>query len=79
MFSRRIFIDIYITMFMALTLLFFALAERYPARRRLFLILMYVTRRARRADEGTGGGLVPAARVRHLPRRPPRAADASAR
>jgi 4-amino-4-deoxy-L-arabinose transferase-like glycosyltransferase len=42
MFSRRIFIDIYITMFMALTLLFFALAERYPARRRLFLILMYV-------------------------------------
>jgi 4-amino-4-deoxy-L-arabinose transferase-like glycosyltransferase len=43
MFSRRIFIDIYITMFMALTLLFFALSERYPARRRLFLILMYVS------------------------------------
>jgi 4-amino-4-deoxy-L-arabinose transferase-like glycosyltransferase len=43
MFSRRIFIDIYITMFMGLTLLFFALAERYPARRRLFLLLMYVT------------------------------------
>jgi 4-amino-4-deoxy-L-arabinose transferase-like glycosyltransferase len=43
MFSRRIFIDVYITMFMALTLLFFALAERYPARRRLFLILMYVS------------------------------------
>jgi 4-amino-4-deoxy-L-arabinose transferase-like glycosyltransferase len=43
MFSRRIFIDIYITMFMALTLLFFALAERYPARRRVFLILMYVS------------------------------------
>ncbi len=42
MFARRIFIDIYISMFMALTLLFFALAERYPARRRLFLILMYV-------------------------------------
>ena len=42
MFSRRIFIDIYISMFMALTLLFFALAERYPARRRLFLVLMYV-------------------------------------
>jgi 4-amino-4-deoxy-L-arabinose transferase-like glycosyltransferase len=41
MFARRIFIDIYISMFMALTLLFFALAERYPARRRLFLILMY--------------------------------------
>jgi len=43
MFSRRIFIDIYITMFMALTLLWFALSERYPARRRLFLMLMYVS------------------------------------
>jgi 4-amino-4-deoxy-L-arabinose transferase-like glycosyltransferase len=42
MFSRRIFIDMYITMFMGLTLLFFALAERYPAKRRLFLVLMYV-------------------------------------
>jgi 4-amino-4-deoxy-L-arabinose transferase-like glycosyltransferase len=43
MFSRRIFIDIYITLFMAATLLFFALAERYPQRRRLFLVLMYVS------------------------------------
>jgi 4-amino-4-deoxy-L-arabinose transferase-like glycosyltransferase len=43
MFSRRIFIDIYITLFMAATLMFFALAERYPARRRLFLTLMYVS------------------------------------
>jgi 4-amino-4-deoxy-L-arabinose transferase-like glycosyltransferase len=43
MFSRRIFIDIYITLFMAATLLFFALAERYPDRRRLFLLLMYVS------------------------------------
>jgi 4-amino-4-deoxy-L-arabinose transferase-like glycosyltransferase len=42
MFARRIFIDIYISMFMALTLLFFALSERYPQRRRLFLALMYV-------------------------------------
>lgn len=41
MFARRIFIDIYIAMFMGLTLLFFALAERYPERRRLFLALMY--------------------------------------
>ncbi len=41
MFGRRIFIDIYISMFMALTLLFFALAERYPARRRFWLMLMY--------------------------------------
>jgi len=42
MFSRRIFIDVYISMFMGLTLLFFALSERYPGRRRLFLLLMYV-------------------------------------
>ena len=41
MFARRIIIDIYISMFMGLTLLFFALAERFPERRRLFLLLMY--------------------------------------
>ena len=43
MFARRIFIDIYASMFAALTLMFFALSERYPERRRLFLILMYVS------------------------------------
>jgi 4-amino-4-deoxy-L-arabinose transferase-like glycosyltransferase len=43
MFGRRIFIDIYISMFMAMTLLCFALAERYPNRRRTFLLLMYVS------------------------------------
>ncbi len=43
MFGRRIFIDIYISMFMGLTLLFFALAERYPARRRPLLLLMYAS------------------------------------
>ena len=42
MFGRRIFIDIYISIYMALTLVFFALAERYPERRRLFLAWMYV-------------------------------------
>lgn len=42
MFARRIFIDIYISMFMALTLLFFVLAERFPERRRRWLLLMYV-------------------------------------
>jgi 4-amino-4-deoxy-L-arabinose transferase-like glycosyltransferase len=41
MFGRRIFIDIYISMFMGFTLLFFALAERYPERRRVFLLAMY--------------------------------------
>lgn len=42
MFARRIFIDVYISLFMALTLLAFALAERYPARRRVFLLSMYL-------------------------------------
>lgn len=42
MFSRRIFIDIYITLFMALTLACFVMALRYPERRRVWLIAMYV-------------------------------------
>ena len=42
MFARRIFIDIWITVFMSLTLVMFALSERYPERRRQFLLLMYV-------------------------------------
>lgn len=42
LFSRRIFIDIYITLFMTLTLACLVLAERYPERRRTFLLLMYV-------------------------------------
>ena len=42
MLGRRIFIDVWITAFMSLTLVFFALGERYPERRRLFLVLMYV-------------------------------------
>ncbi|MGH9313587.1 MAG: ArnT family glycosyltransferase, partial [Vicinamibacterales bacterium] len=42
MFARRILIDVYITMFMGLTLLFFLLAERQPSRRRIYLVLMYV-------------------------------------
>jgi 4-amino-4-deoxy-L-arabinose transferase-like glycosyltransferase len=43
MFARRIFIDIWITAFMSLTLTFFALSEAHPRRRRLFLVLMYVS------------------------------------
>jgi 4-amino-4-deoxy-L-arabinose transferase-like glycosyltransferase len=43
MFARRIFIDIWITAFLSLTLVFFALSERYPERRRRYLILMYVS------------------------------------
>ena len=42
MFARRIFIDIWITAFMSLTLVFFALSERHPERRRTYLALMYV-------------------------------------
>jgi len=42
MFARRIFIDVWIAAFMSLTLVCFALSERYPERRRLFLVLMYV-------------------------------------
>jgi 4-amino-4-deoxy-L-arabinose transferase-like glycosyltransferase len=42
MFSRRILVDMAVTAFMTLTLLFFVLAEQYPSRRRLFLVLMYV-------------------------------------
>ena len=43
MFARRIFIDIWISAFMSLILLFFALSERFPERRRLFLTLMYMS------------------------------------
>lgn len=42
MFARRIFIDVYITMFLGLTLLCFVLAESRPERRRRYLALMYV-------------------------------------
>lgn len=42
MFSRRIFIDIWVTMFMALTIGCFLQAERHPDKRRLWLALMYV-------------------------------------
>ncbi len=42
MFSRRIFIDIWVTMFMTLAVGAFLLAETQPARRRPALALMYV-------------------------------------
>jgi 4-amino-4-deoxy-L-arabinose transferase-like glycosyltransferase len=42
MFARRIFIDMWVTMFMGLTLLCFFLSERYPEKRRRYLLLMYV-------------------------------------
>jgi 4-amino-4-deoxy-L-arabinose transferase-like glycosyltransferase len=42
MHSRRIFIDVYLAMFLALALACFALAETEPRRRRLWLTVMYV-------------------------------------
>lgn len=42
MFARRIFIDMWVTMFMGLTLLCFVLAERHPERRGRYLLWMYV-------------------------------------
>jgi 4-amino-4-deoxy-L-arabinose transferase-like glycosyltransferase len=42
MFARRIFIDMWVTMFMGLTLLCFFLSERYPEKRKRYLVLMYV-------------------------------------
>ena len=41
MFARRIFIDIWLTAFMSLTLAFFAMSEAYPEKRRRYLVLMY--------------------------------------
>ncbi|MEK6302492.1 MAG: glycosyltransferase family 39 protein [Acidobacteriota bacterium] len=43
MFSRRIMIDVYLAMFMALALLLFMLAERHPERRRFYLAAMYAS------------------------------------
>ena len=43
MFARRIFIDIWLTAFMSLTLTCFALSEARPEHRRRYLILMYVS------------------------------------
>jgi 4-amino-4-deoxy-L-arabinose transferase-like glycosyltransferase len=40
-FARRIFIDIWVTMFMSLVLMFFVLAEARPQHRRRYLLLMY--------------------------------------
>ncbi len=42
MFSRRIMIDVWVAMWMALVLMFFILAEQRRERRRRYLVLMYV-------------------------------------
>jgi 4-amino-4-deoxy-L-arabinose transferase-like glycosyltransferase len=42
MWGRRIFIDVYITLFMSIALACFVLAERHPEYRRRYLLLMYL-------------------------------------
>ncbi len=42
MFARRIFIDVWLTAFMSLTLALFAMSEAHPEQRRRYLLLMYV-------------------------------------
>jgi 4-amino-4-deoxy-L-arabinose transferase-like glycosyltransferase len=60
MFSRRILVDMAIAAMMTLILLFFALAERYPERRRLFLVLMYVSVGLGVLTKGPVAAVVPA-------------------
>ena len=66
-------------MFMALTLLFFALAERYPERRRLFLLLMYASVGLGVLTKGPVAAVAAGARVRALPAGAPRAETRHAR
>lgn len=60
MFSRRILVDMAVSAMMTLVLLFFVLAERYPARRRLFLVLMYVAVGLGVLTKGPVAAVVPA-------------------
>jgi 4-amino-4-deoxy-L-arabinose transferase-like glycosyltransferase len=61
--SRRIFIDVYITLFMSLTLALFVLAERTPARRRRYLLLMYVAMGLGVLTKGPVAVILPAAAI----------------
>ena len=61
MFSRRIIIDVYLSMFCALALLFFVLAEIRPERRRLYLLLMYVSVGLGILTKGPVAAILPAA------------------
>jgi 4-amino-4-deoxy-L-arabinose transferase-like glycosyltransferase len=60
MFSRRIMIDVYLAMFMALALLLFILSERQPKRRRLYLIAMYAAIGLGVLTKGPVAALLPA-------------------
>jgi 4-amino-4-deoxy-L-arabinose transferase-like glycosyltransferase len=61
MFSRRIMIDLYLAMFMSLALLMFAMAERYPAKRRKYLVIMYIAIGLGIMTKGPVAALLPAA------------------
>src|SRR5688572_14347724 len=59
-FSRRIFIDIWITLFMSLVLMFFALAEARPKQWRRYLLLMYAAAGLGVLSKGTVAIVLPA-------------------
>lgn len=61
MFSRRIMIDVFLAVFMALALLMFVLAERRPERRRFYLILMYASIGLGVITKGPVAAVLPAA------------------
>lgn len=63
MFSRRIMIDVYMAMFMALALFMFAMAYRRPERRKLYLLLMYVCIALGVITKGPVAALLPAVAV----------------
>ena len=65
--ARRIIIDVHITMWMGLVLLFFALSETQPVRRRLYLMSDVCRRRLRRPHQRTRRRLSPGGRVRGVP------------
>ena len=71
MFARRIFIDIWLTAFMGLTLTFFALSEAYPERRRRYLLLMYVSVGFGMLTKGPVAAALPAFWRSGSPRGPP--------
>jgi len=60
MFSRRIFIDVYVSMFVGLAVLFFSLSVAKPERRRTWLLLMYVSIGLAVLTKGPVGFLLPA-------------------
>ncbi len=60
LFARRIIIDVYTAMFCGAAVLFFALAQSRPARRRLWLALMYVAIGLGVMTKGPVGAVLPA-------------------